>query len=130
ILIYEMFVVAVPMLNHANISLSRFDRPLRWLIVTPRMHQIHHSRLRPETDSNYSTLISFWDRIALTYRMLAGSEPVELGLTEFGYDRWEGVAGMLGTSSVTDGSQERSGAVPRGESSSPDGSDESEMPRI
>lgn len=97
ILVYEMLVVAVTMFHHANVSLGRFDQPLRWLIVTPRMHQIHHSRLRAETDSNYSVLFSVWDRIAFTYRMRAGSEPVELGLSDFDDDHWQTVAGMLKT---------------------------------
>ncbi len=97
IVIYEVLVVAVTMFHHANISLGRFDRPLRWLIVTPRMHQIHHSRLRPETNSNYSVLFSFWDRLARTYRMRRDSGIVELGLEEFDDDRWQSVGGMLRT---------------------------------
>lgn len=97
ILMYEVLVVAVTMFHHANVSLGWLDRPLRWLIVTPRMHQIHHSRLRPETDSNYSVLFSFWDRLALTYRMRHRNEGISLGLTEFDDDRWQSVAGMLKT---------------------------------
>ena len=97
ILAYETLVVAATMFHHANVSLGRLDRPLRWLIVTPRMHQIHHSRLRIETDSNYSVLFSFWDRLARSYRMRSGSEPVELGLSDFDDDCWQTVAGMLRT---------------------------------
>ena len=52
ILLFETLVVAITMLHHANVSLGASDRVLRWFVVTPRMHQIHHSRLRPETDSN------------------------------------------------------------------------------
>lgn len=97
ILVYEMLVVAVTMFHHANVSLGWLDRPLRWLIVTPRMHQIHHSRLRIETDSNYSVLFSLWDRIAFTYCMRRGDEPVVLGLSEFDDDHWQTVVGMLKT---------------------------------
>lgn len=97
IVVYEALVVAVTMFHHANVSLGAIDRPLRWLIVTPRMHQIHHSRLRPETDSNYSVLFSFWDRLALTYRMRVGDEPINLGLDDFDDDRWQSVRGMLKT---------------------------------
>lgn len=97
ILVYETLVVAVTMFHHANISLGPLDRPLRWLIVTPRMHQIHHSRLRAETDSNYSVLFSFWDRIARTYQMRRRGEAVELGLDEFDDDLWQSVMGMLKT---------------------------------
>ena len=97
ILVYETCVVVLTMFHHANISLGAFDAPMRWLIVTPRMHQIHHSRLRPETDSNYSVLFSYWDRIARTFKMRAGMEPVELGLTDFDDDACQTVAGMLKT---------------------------------
>lgn len=97
ILIYETLVVANTMFHHANITLGWLDRPLRWLIVTPRMHQIHHSRLQPETDSNYSTIFSFWDRLFRSYRMRIGNEPVELGLKEFDEPHWHTVGGMLKT---------------------------------
>lgn len=97
VLVYETLVVAVTMFHHSNVSLGRLDRPLRWLVVTPRMHQIHHSRLRPETDSNYSVLFSVWDRLACTYRMRRGDGAVELGLDDFDDDRWQSVVGMLKT---------------------------------
>lgn len=97
ILIFETLVVANTMFHHANISLGRFDRPLRGLIVTPRMHEIHHSRLRPETDSNYSVLFSLWDRAFRTFRMRPDGERVQLGLTEFDDDRWQSIPGMLTT---------------------------------
>lgn len=95
IVLYEILVVAVTMFHHANISLGRLDGLLRLVIVTPRMHQIHHSRWRPETDSNYSTLFSIWDRLFRTFRMRPGSEPVELGLDEFNDDAWRSVTAML-----------------------------------
>jgi sterol desaturase/sphingolipid hydroxylase (fatty acid hydroxylase superfamily) len=115
ILIYETLVVAVTMFHHANVSLGRFDRPLRWLVVTPRMHQIHHSCWRPETDSNYSVLLSFWDRLARTYRMRTANETVELGLSEFNDDRWQSIMGMLKTPFARNDRRRR---VPTGEEQS------------
>lgn len=97
ILVYDTLVVAVTMFHHANITLGPADRPLRWLVVTPRMHQIHHSRWRPETNSNYSVVLSLWDRLGRTFRMRTGPQPVELGLDEFEDDRWQTIAGMLRT---------------------------------
>lgn len=105
--IYETLVVAVTMFHHANISLGRFDRPLQWLVVTPRMHQVHHSRRQPETDSNYSTLFSFWDRLFRTFQMRSKNEPVELGLDEFDDDRWQTVVGMLKTPFSTPSTTEK-----------------------
>ena len=54
--------------EHANIRLpERLDRWLRLVFVTPNMHKMHHSRPQPETDSNYSNLLSIWDRLGGTY---------------------------------------------------------------
>ena len=54
---YDALVLAVIMFHHADVSLGRWDRWLRWLIVTPDMHKVHHSDQQPETDSNYSTVL-------------------------------------------------------------------------
>ena len=97
VVIYETLVVGITMFHHANISIGRADAWLRWLIVTPFMHKVHHSRWRPETDSNYSTLFSFWDRLAGTLRMRADCGTLELGLDEFDDPRWQTFGGMLKT---------------------------------
>lgn len=97
ILIYETFVVACTMFHHANISLGRADRLVRCCLVSPRMHQIHHSRWQPETDSNYSVIFSWWDRIAGSFRMRHDDSPVVLGLDEFSADYWQTMSGMLRT---------------------------------
>jgi len=62
--LFEVLVVASTQFHHANIRLPEpIDRFLNKVIVTPRMHGIHHSMVRGETDSNYSTIFSFWDRL-------------------------------------------------------------------
>ena len=58
LLVYDTLVVAVTQLHHANVSLGRWDGPLRFLIVTPDLHRVHHARRRPETDSNFTTVLS------------------------------------------------------------------------
>lgn len=97
LLAYETLVVAVTMLHHANVSLGRWDRPLSWLVVTPNLHKVHHSRLRPETDSNYSTVLSAWDRLAGSLRLRPDPAAIVFGLDEFDGDRWQTVGGMLRT---------------------------------
>jgi sterol desaturase/sphingolipid hydroxylase (fatty acid hydroxylase superfamily) len=42
---------------------SRLERILSWLLVSPAMHRVHHHRSLPETDTNYSTIFSLWDRL-------------------------------------------------------------------
>jgi sterol desaturase/sphingolipid hydroxylase (fatty acid hydroxylase superfamily) len=101
IVVYEMLVICNTQFHHANISLGKFDRWLRLAIVTPNMHKVHHSRWRPETDSNYSTLFSFWDRLASTFRMRPNLEELDYGLDEFDESQWQSVWGMLKTPFVS-----------------------------
>ncbi len=69
VIIYLTVSATNAQLEHANIRLAdRLDRWLRLLFVTPNMHKVHHSRLQPETDSNYANIFSVWDRIFGTYR--------------------------------------------------------------
>jgi sterol desaturase/sphingolipid hydroxylase (fatty acid hydroxylase superfamily) len=57
------------MFNHGNVRLPpRLDRALRWLVVTPDMHRVHHSIRREETDSNFGFNLPWWDRLFGTYR--------------------------------------------------------------
>jgi len=66
---YEAAAFAAAMWSHANLRLpDPADRILRWLLVTPAMHHVHHSAARCETDSNYGELLSVWDRFFGTYR--------------------------------------------------------------
>src|SRR5438128_117369 len=97
LIIYDCLLIVVTMLHHANISLGRYDRWLRWLIVTPDIHKIHHSRWRAETDSNYSTVFSVWDRLARTFRMRADPRTLQFGLDEFPDPSDQTVRGMLRT---------------------------------
>jgi sterol desaturase/sphingolipid hydroxylase (fatty acid hydroxylase superfamily) len=82
--LYETAMFSVVQLHHANIALPAWlDRALRVLIVTPFMHKVHHSRWQPETDSNYSSLFSFWDRLFGTFRLRANPSTLQFGLEEF-----------------------------------------------
>lgn len=86
VLIFEILLNALPMFNHANARMpATLDRVLRWLVVTPDMHRVHHSVIREETDSNYGFNLSCWDRLFRTYR----DQPAEghLGMT-IGQSDW------------------------------------------
>jgi sterol desaturase/sphingolipid hydroxylase (fatty acid hydroxylase superfamily) len=97
VLLYDALVVAVTMFHHANISLGWADRPIRWLLVTPDLHKVHHSREMPETNSNYATVLSMWDRLAGTLRTRTDPHTIALGLDEFDDPYWQTFAGMLQT---------------------------------
>ncbi len=105
LIVYDTLLIAVTMLHHANVSLGRYDRWLRWLIVTPYMHKVHHSSWRPETDSNYSTVFSVWDRLARTFRMRADPKTLQFGLPEFPDPGWQTVWGMWKTPFVNPASE-------------------------
>ncbi len=86
VLLFEVFLNATAMFNHSNVRIPlAIDRALRWLIVTPDMHRIHHSVVRRETDSNFGFNLTWWDRLLGTYRPdpVAGQEAMVIGIPEF-----------------------------------------------
>lgn len=69
VVIFEVLLNATSMFNHGNVRIPLpLDRVLRWLIVTPDMHRVHHSHLEHETNSNFGFNLSLWDRLFGTYR--------------------------------------------------------------
>jgi sterol desaturase/sphingolipid hydroxylase (fatty acid hydroxylase superfamily) len=83
-MLYELVDTATNLFVHANARVpARLDAWLRWVLVTPDMHRVHHSAVWPETDSNYGVVLPWWDRLFGTYRA-AARDPREmrLGLAE------------------------------------------------
>jgi sterol desaturase/sphingolipid hydroxylase (fatty acid hydroxylase superfamily) len=83
---FEVLLNAASMFNHGNLRLpERLDRWLRWLVVTPDMHRVHHSIVPAETNSNYGFNLPWWDRIFRSYRAApaAGHERMTIGLERF-----------------------------------------------
>ena len=96
--LYETAMFTVVQIHHANIALPKWlDRSLRLLIVTPFMHKVHHSRWQPETDSNYSSLFSFWDRLFGTFRARVDFSAFQFGLEEFDRPEHHTLVGLLAT---------------------------------
>jgi sterol desaturase/sphingolipid hydroxylase (fatty acid hydroxylase superfamily) len=86
VLIFEVLLNASSMFNHANIRIPLgIDRILRWLVVTPDMHRVHHSILARETNSNFGFNLPWWDRLFGTYRAqpAAGHEAMTIGIEQF-----------------------------------------------
>lgn len=68
VIAFEIILNGAATFNHSNVDIvPALDRKLRWIIITPDMHRIHHSARRAETDSNYGFSISLWDRCCGTY---------------------------------------------------------------
>ena len=69
VVIFEVMLNATAMFNHGNIRLpATLDRWLRWVVVTPDMHRVHHSIEDDETNSNFGFNLTWWDRLFGTYR--------------------------------------------------------------
>jgi sterol desaturase/sphingolipid hydroxylase (fatty acid hydroxylase superfamily) len=86
VLAFEVILNATSMFSHSNVRLPpAVDRVLRWILVTPDMHRVHHSILRRETDSNFGFNLPWWDRLFGTYRVEpeAGHEGMTLGIPQF-----------------------------------------------
>jgi sterol desaturase/sphingolipid hydroxylase (fatty acid hydroxylase superfamily) len=86
VLVFEVLLNATAMFNHGNVRLpEHVERWLRWLVVTPDMHRVHHSIVRQETDSNFGFNLPWWDRLLGTYREqpAAGHQGMTIGLPYF-----------------------------------------------
>ena len=83
VVIFEVLLNATAMFNHGNIRLPvALDRVLRWVVVTPDMHRVHHSVEEDETNSNFGFNLPWWDRLFGTYRAQprAGHELMTSGI--------------------------------------------------
>jgi sterol desaturase/sphingolipid hydroxylase (fatty acid hydroxylase superfamily) len=86
VLVFEVLLNATSMFNHGNVRLGeRLDRALRWVVVTPEMHRVHHSAIPHETNSNFGFNLPWWDRLFGTYRAQpeAGHLSMTIGLHQF-----------------------------------------------
>jgi sterol desaturase/sphingolipid hydroxylase (fatty acid hydroxylase superfamily) len=64
VLVFETLVLVSSVFHHSNVKLpKRLERGLARLIVTPSIHWVHHHAVRRDTDSNYATVLSVWDRV-------------------------------------------------------------------
>jgi sterol desaturase/sphingolipid hydroxylase (fatty acid hydroxylase superfamily) len=79
--VYEIVFQANTLFHHSNVRLPiRIERLLNLVIVTPRMHGIHHSQVRDETNSNYSVVFSWWDRLHRTLGLNIPQSEIVIGV--------------------------------------------------
>ena len=86
VLVFEVLLNATSMFNHGNARIPvRFDRYLRWFVVTPDMHRVHHSIVVGEANSNFGFNLPWWDRLLGTYREQPadGHEMMTIGIEQF-----------------------------------------------
>jgi len=83
VVLFEVLLNVTSMFNHGNIRLgAAWDRALRWIVVTPDMHRVHHSVEDDEANSNFGFNLPWWDRLFGTYRdqPRAGHEAMTIGI--------------------------------------------------
>ena len=98
VILFELILNLMSMFTHSNVRINKtFEHILRWFIVTPDMHRIHHSILENETNSNFSFNISLWDRIYGTYlaEPKAGQQGLIIGLQQYNSPDWQNFRGLI-----------------------------------
>lgn len=84
VVVFEVLLNATSMFNHSNVQMPGWlDRMLRWFVVTPDMHRVHHSVIRRETNSNFGFNLPWWDVLFGTYRAQpsGGHREMTIGLS-------------------------------------------------
>lgn len=86
VLVFEVLLNATAMFNHSNVLIPlKLDRILRWVVVTPDMHRVHHSIHPAETNSNFGFNLPWWDKLLGTYRPQPkeGHDAMIIGIEQF-----------------------------------------------
>jgi sterol desaturase/sphingolipid hydroxylase (fatty acid hydroxylase superfamily) len=86
VIMFEVILNVTAMFNHGNVGLPpALDRVLRWVLVTPDMHRVHHSVEDDEANSNFGFSLPWWDRLFGTYRdqPRGGHEGMTIGIHKY-----------------------------------------------
>jgi sterol desaturase/sphingolipid hydroxylase (fatty acid hydroxylase superfamily) len=90
LVLYKSMMVLVILFHHSNLAVpAGLDARLRRIIVPPSMHRVHHSDIRVETDSNYGTVFSFWDRLFGSFRLRSDPERIRFGIGVYADAAWQ-----------------------------------------
>lgn len=98
VIIAEVLLNATSMFNHSNLKISlRFDSKLRYFLVTPDMHRVHHSLNPQEHSKNFGFNFPWWDRLFGSYKDQPefGHEKMEIGIKGFNNEESSGLSNLL-----------------------------------
>lgn len=112
VMIYVLSYAITTVWVHGNVRMPRgWDRRMRWIVVTPDMHRVHHSQIQRETDSNYGGFLALWDRLFGTYvdEPAGGHEGMAIGIREFDDPRHIRLVWMLKNPFLSETAQPRAG---------------------
>ncbi len=95
LILYDVILLLATQFHHANLALpGKIDRLVRYALVSPDMHKLHHSREKVETDSNYASVLSLWDRLFRTYREKKDCRLIRFGLDSFNSDERQSISSL------------------------------------
>ena len=87
VLVFEALVLMASIFHHSNLRLpTGLERSLSRLVVTPSIHWVHHHAVRRDTDSNYATILSLWDRLFGSRSATRRTPDLPIGLEGVGRD--------------------------------------------
>jgi sterol desaturase/sphingolipid hydroxylase (fatty acid hydroxylase superfamily) len=96
LVLYKAVMVLVILFHHSNLAVpAGLDARLRRVIVPPSMHRVHHSAIRAETDSNYGTVFSFWDRLFGSFRLRPDPRTIRFGIGAYDNAAWQRPLSLL-----------------------------------
>lgn len=84
VLFYEIVFEAANLFHHSNWKMPyKLEKVMSMAIVTPRMHGVHHSIVKRETDSNYSVIFNLWDRLHKSLRLNIPQDQIDIGVPSY-----------------------------------------------
>jgi sterol desaturase/sphingolipid hydroxylase (fatty acid hydroxylase superfamily) len=94
--IWQTLLMLSILFHHSNVRLGlELERKLNLLLVTPRMHGIHHSNVKEETDSNWSSGLTLWDWLHGTLRLDVPQDEITIGVPAYSNSREVGLTKIL-----------------------------------
>jgi sterol desaturase/sphingolipid hydroxylase (fatty acid hydroxylase superfamily) len=98
LVLFETILNLSTLFHHSNLAVpEKWDRLLRTVITTPNMHRVHHSIELAETNSNFTSILSLWDRLFNTFRTRKDTRAITLGLPQYREDNYQRLWGFLKT---------------------------------
>ncbi len=84
LIIFELLFEGANLFEHSNWRLPiQLERFINLFFITPRMHGIHHSIVQRETNSNWGTIFSFWDKLHRTIRRDIAQDDITIGVAAY-----------------------------------------------
>ncbi len=96
LVLFEVLVTSCAIFHHSNIRLPNgFEKIIQSVIISPRLHQLHHSRKLKELNSNYGTILSLWDRLFKSFTKIDYRNNPKLGIPNYNDQTKQSIRNLL-----------------------------------